>query len=225
MASDETGDALDVLTAQDRLVGDLLAAWRAETSTLAPRDAGEWPPMNAIHRLAGMGGDQLLGNLLGHDSPEATAARPRRYEALTDNIRAFPGAGQLLRKVHDCGIAVILATSAPADELAILRRVLDADDVIDGQTTADDIEASKPAPDVFATATQRFSVDPRQALAIGDSVWDIQGANAAGIACVAVESGGSSRSELSEAGALAVYRDVQVLLDQFLTSPLARLAP
>src|SRR5580693_6130493 len=50
-----------------------IAWWRAL------RDAGEWAPMNAIHRLIGMGGDQLVTELLGHDSPEASAARPARY--------------------------------------------------------------------------------------------------------------------------------------------------
>jgi HAD superfamily hydrolase (TIGR01509 family) len=189
------------------------------------RDAREWAPMNAIHRLVGMGGEQLVPELLGHASPKATAARSDRYRELTDDIRPFPGAAELLRAVHDRGIAVVLATSAPDDELAMLRRVLDADDAIDGQTTADDIESSKPDPEVFLTAMETFSVDPRRALAVGDSVWDIQAARAAGIGCVAVESGGFSQHELSEAGARQVYRDARELLDQLLTSPLVQLTP
>ena len=36
------------------------------------REVGEWAPMNAIHRLVGMGGDQLVPELIGRDSPEAT---------------------------------------------------------------------------------------------------------------------------------------------------------
>jgi len=191
----------------------------------ALRDAGEWAPMNAIHRLVGMGGDQLVPQLLGHPSPKATAGRPRRYHELTDDIRPFPGATELLRQAHDCGLAVILATSAPNDELAILREALDADDVISGQITADDIEDSKPAPEVFLTALDEYSIDPKRALAIGDSIWDIQAARAAGIGCVAVESGGFSQHELREAGARHVYRDAKEILDQFLTSPLAQLHP
>ena len=61
------------------------------------RDAGEWAPMNAIHRLIGMGGDQLVPELLGHDSPAATAARPHRYSELMGDIRAFPGSRELLQ--------------------------------------------------------------------------------------------------------------------------------
>ena len=191
----------------------------------ALRDAGEWAPMNAIHRLVGMGGDQLVPELLGHDKPEAVAARPQRYNELIDDARAFPGAADLLRRIHAAGLAVVLATSAPADELAILRKRLDADDAIDAQTTADDIEESKPSPEVFLTAMKTASIDPQRAIAVGDSVWDLQAARAAGIGCVAVETGGFSQHELSEAGALHVYRDVQELLDQLLTSPLAAIIP
>ena len=196
-----------------------LAWWRAF------RDAGEWVPMNAIHRLVGMGGDQLVPRLLGHASPAAVAARPSHYQELAHDIRAFPGAANLIRQAHDHGLVVVLATSAPADELETLREALDADDAIDGQTAADDVTDSKPAPDVFLAAMERFSIDPRRALAVGDSVWDVQAARAAGIACLTVESGGFSQHELSEAGSRHVYRDVQEIHDQVFTSALAQLFP
>jgi HAD superfamily hydrolase (TIGR01509 family) len=187
------------------------------------RDAGEWAPMNAIHRLIGMGGDQLVLELLGHDNPAATAAHPRRYAELVSEVRAFPGSRELLHQIHDLGPAVVLATSAPATELAELREVLDADEAIDGQTTSDDVANSKPDPEVFLTAIENASIDPRRALAIGDSVWDIRAARSAGIACITVETGGFSQHELNEAGSIRVYRDVSELLSQLLTSPIASL--
>ena len=70
---------------------------------------------------------------------------------------------------------------------------------------------------------KRFSIDPRRALAVGDSIWDVQAARAAGIGCVTVETGGFSQHELSEAGSRQVYRDVGELIDQFQTGPLAQL--
>ncbi len=176
--------------------------------------------MNAIHRLIGMGGDQLVPELLGHDNPKASAARAVQYRKLIGDVRAFPGAVQLLRALHGGGVAVVLATSSPAEELQVLREVLDADDAIDGQTTADDVEESKPAPEVFLNAMRTFSIDPSRTVAVGDSVWDVQAARAAGIGCVTVETGGFSQHELGEAGALRVYRDVEEILDQFILSPL-----
>lgn len=189
------------------------------------RDAGEWAPMNAIHRLVGMGGDQLVPRLLGHACPAAVAARRGRYQELSGDIRPFPGAADLLRELHRLGLTVVLATSAPQDELQLLRKVLDADDALDGQTCADDVDRSKPDAEVFVTAMERAAIDPRRALAVGDSVWDVQAARAAGIGCVTVESGGFSQHELSEAGSLHVYRDVKEILDQLLTSPIAGLLP
>jgi HAD superfamily hydrolase (TIGR01509 family) len=189
----------------------------------ALRDAGEWAPMNAIHRLIGMGGDQLVPELLGHESPDATAARPARYAELAADIRSFPGSRQLLHHIHDLGLAVVLATSAPAAELAELRQVLGADDAIDGQTTADEVANSKPDPEVFLTAMEQASIDPRRALAVGDSVWDIRAARSAGIACVTVETGGFSQHELNEAGSVRVYRDVSELFSQLFTSPIGSL--
>lgn len=189
----------------------------------ALRDCGEWAPMNAIHRLVGMGGDQLVPRLLGRANADVSKARAARYQELLGDARVIPGGPDLLRRVHDCGIAVVLATSSPADELAVLRRLIDADDVIDAQTTADDVGSSKPEPEVFLAAMRAADIDPARALAIGDSTWDLQAARAAGIGCVAVETGGFSQHELSEGGALHVYRDVREISDQLYTSPLAAL--
>jgi HAD superfamily hydrolase (TIGR01509 family) len=193
------------------------------TWSRALRDAHEWAPMHAIHRLVGMGSDQLVHELLGHDSAEAVAARPRRYAELVDEAQPFPGAAELLRECHENRLAVVIATSAVADELDSLLAKLDADDAIDATTTADDVEKPKPDPEVFQKALDAGRIDPKRALAVGDSVWDIRAARDAGVACIAVESGGYSEHELSEEGAIRVYRDVGELLRQFYTSPIATL--
>lgn len=185
--------------------------------------AGEWAPMNAIHRLVGMGGDQLVPELLGHPNDEAKEARSKYYLELIDEARVFPGATDLVRAVHRAGVRSILATSSPGDELDQIRKLLDVDDALDAVTTADDAAASKPAPDIFLAAINTGAVDPKLTLVIGDSVWDVAAARAAGLGCVGVESGGFSRHELSEAGALHVYRDVRELLDLLETGPLAPL--
>lgn len=194
-----------------------LAWWRAL------RDAGEWAPMNAIHRLVGMGGDQLVSRVLGHECSDAVEARGRRYSEVIGEARAFPGARDLVASAHSRGLATVLATSSPSDELDVVLKLLQIDDVLDGRTTADDVSDSKPSPEVFLTAMAGASLDVGRTLAIGDSIWDVQAARSAGIGCIAVETGGFSEHELREAGALHVYRDVHEILQQFLTTPLALL--
>lgn len=187
------------------------------------RQSGEWAPMNAIHRLVGMGGDNLIPELLGHESPQAAEARTACYRDLIDEARVFPGARDLVAAVHDQGLATVLATSSPSDELDTLLELLEIDEFLDAKTTADDIDRSKPSPEVFLTAMSNASLDPARTLAIGDSIWDVEAARDAGIGCIGVESGGFSRHELSEAGAIHVYRDVKEIFDQLRTTPLATL--
>ena len=187
-------------------------------------DAGEWAPMNAIHRLVGMGGDQLVAELLGHEDPQIAKSRTSHYQDLLPEARAFPGASELVHAIHSLGLSAVLATSSPADELNAVMSLLSITDVLDGRTTADDVEQAKPSPEVFCTAMESSGLDPSRTLAIGDSVWDVESARSAGIACIAVESGGFSRHELSEAGALLVFRDVQEVLSQINATPLAQLA-
>ena len=184
------------------------------------RELGEWAPMNAIHRLVGMGGDQLVPELLGHEVEGADNGHDRHYRELEKEMVPFSGARGLLRALHEAGLAVVLASSASEHDLEGMRKVLDADDAIDEVVTADDVERSKPDPQIFETARGKGDIDAAMVLAIGDSVWDVAAARAAGMGCIAVESGGFGRHELTEAGAVAVYRDVEELRVQLMTSPI-----
>jgi HAD superfamily hydrolase (TIGR01509 family) len=186
-------------------------------------DVGEWAPMNAIHRLVGMGGDLLVERLLGHPDEAAEEARALRYEELIGEARTVPGAAELLRRVHDEGIVVVLASSSPREDLDAMIELLGVGGAIDATTSADDIEQAKPEPDVFRAAIDAGAIDRERCLTVGDSIWDVQAARAAGIGCIAVESGGFSAHELREEGALVVYRDVAEALAQFWTGPIGRL--
>lgn len=188
------------------------------------REVGEWAPMNAIHRLVGMGGDQLVPELLGHDSPEADAAHSRMFRDLVAEVVAFPEAAELLAAVREMGLVVVFATSSPKDQLDAMLESARLLDTFDALTTADDVSSSKPNPDVFLAAIESGDLDPRRTVAVGDSVWDIRAAQAANIGCIGVESGGFSRHELAEAGALHVYRDISELLALINTSALAGVA-
>lgn len=89
-------------------------------------------------------------------------------------------------------------------------------------TSIDDVETSKPAPDIFGVALGKVSVDPANALVVGDTVYDVDAALRAGIAAVGVTSGPFDEGQLKEAGATAVFPDVAALLRDFDRSPLAR---
>jgi HAD superfamily hydrolase (TIGR01509 family) len=175
-----------------------------------------------IHRLVGMGTDELLETLFGRPRPELKPERARHFDALKAEIRAFPRAGDLLRAVHDRGIRVVLATSAEKSDLESLLEAIDADDAIDAVTSAGEVEQAKPAPDLFCVALEEAGTAPEATVVVGDTVWDVKAAARAGLPCVTVTSGGIGRPELEAAGAVAVYEDVGALLDDLDHSPLVR---
>ena len=174
----------------------------------------------SIHRLIGMGSEQLVETLCGRPRPELKDERARHFDALKPEIRAFPRAAELLRAVHERGLRVVLATSAEKSDLEALLSAIDADDAIDAVTSAGEVDEAKPAPDVFSVALEQAGTAPEATVVVGDTVWDIEAATRAGLRCVAVTTGGISRAELEAAGALAVYDDVGALLDGLDDSPL-----
>jgi HAD superfamily hydrolase (TIGR01509 family) len=173
-----------------------------------------------IHRLVGMGTDELLETLFGRPRPELKPERARHFEALKPEIRALPRAGELLRTLHERGVRVVLATSAEKSDLDGLLAAIDADDAIDGVTSAGEVDAAKPAPDLFTVALGEAGTAPEATVVVGDTVWDLAAARKVGLPCVAVLSGGISRAELEDAGAIAVYDDVAAILDELDQSPL-----
>jgi HAD superfamily hydrolase (TIGR01509 family) len=180
-----------------------------------------------IHRCIGMDGSKLLDELLGDVDDavkrRATKVHTRRYQRLSDRLRAFDRARDLLRTLHDRGVTVVLATSASPEELERLLSVLDADDWVDAVTSKEDVEEAKPEPDILHTALQKAGVAAADAIMVGDATWDGISAARAGVRFVAVRSGGISAAELVDAGAEAVYVDVAHLLADLPTSPLATL--
>jgi HAD superfamily hydrolase (TIGR01509 family) len=192
----------------------------------ALHDHGHDAHLAAIHRLVGMGATELLASLSIRDADVVHAVQQSwrtHFDALLPEIRAIDGAAALLRTLHDHGLVVVLATSSPEDLLDALMAQVGADDAVDVVITASDVDAAKPDPELFAVALDRAGLDPTRALALGDSVWDVEAAGRAGLETIGVETGGFSRFELEHAGAIAVYRDAQHLVGQFASSPLGRM--
>jgi HAD superfamily hydrolase (TIGR01509 family) len=167
-----------------------------------------------------MGSDQLLDSLLAADRDRGadssiSAAEAALYSVYWPRLRPLPGAAALLRACRKQGLRVVLASSANPRELAVLRAALDADDAIDDATSAGDVGRSKPAPDLVDVALERAGTGPGEAVFVGDSIWDAQACRRAGVPCVGVLSGGTSESELRDAGASRVYASPAGVLDAF----------
>ena len=194
-----------------------LAWWRAL------REAGKEVPMSTLHPLIGMGGDQILETVADGPSDGLSDAHTRHFEPFKDEIHAFPRAADFLEELARRGGRVILVTSAKEDDLEAILETIGAGDAISEIVRSDDVEESKPAPDLFAAAVDKYDLDPDRSLVVGDSVWDIQAAGKVGLDVVAVLTGGTTKHHLEEAGAVAVYESVSDLLDHLDESPVGEL--
>jgi HAD superfamily hydrolase (TIGR01509 family) len=185
-----------------------------------------------VRHQIGKGGDQLIPVFLspGEVRRDGEALDRLRADlwrsAYMHRVRPLPLARELVLAVRAGGSRVALASSGQSDEVEWNRRLLGLDPaLLDGATTSDDAERSKPHPDIFAAALRRTGVPAASAVAVGDSPWDALSAGRAGIATVGVLSGGFAAEELRGAGCVAVYRDPADLLARLDASPLRRPAP
>lgn len=177
-----------------------------------------------IHRHIGMDGDELISTLTS-DPNDAVRQRLSElhsayYKESTSLLAVLPGARELLHRVAEAGLQVVLATSAPEDELQLLREVLDCEDVISAVTSSADVDMAKPDPSIVQVALDRAGVEPARAVFVGDAVWDAKAARSAGVICIGLRSGGIADSELENAGATAIYDDASELLACFDSSPI-----
>ena len=181
-------------------------------------------PIWRIHRHVGMGGDQIVAALAG-DKGEAElgddvrAAHDALYMAGIDEIEPLEGARELVVDLKERGRAVVLASSAKAEELDRYVDLLDARDLADAWTTSADVEATKPAPDLVTAAVEK--VGGGDAVMVGDTPWDCRASEQAGVPTIAVLTGGFHRAELEEAGAVAVYESIVELRERLDETPLA----
>jgi HAD superfamily hydrolase (TIGR01509 family) len=189
----------------------------------ALRDHGCNARLAAIHRLVGMGSSQLLETLIGRSDEKIAESWRTHFDEFLPEVLVLERAAELLRSMHDRGLTLVLATSSPEDLLDVLRAKIDADDAVDFVVTADDIRTAKPEPDVFAVSLEKADLEREHTVVLGDSVWDAQASARAGLACVALETGGFSGPELEAEGVIAVYRDPGDLLDHLDDSPIGKL--
>jgi HAD superfamily hydrolase (TIGR01509 family) len=175
----------------------------------ALRSLGETFPVWRIHRLIGMGGDQLVAAIGGDPleqriGDEARERWVEEVDPLLTEVAPLPGARDLLVGLRERGHRVVLASSGKPHHVDRYLDLLDAREVAEAWTTSEDVESTKPAPDLLAL--QKLG-EPEDAasVVVGDSVWDVEAAKKAGMPAVSVRSGGFGDDELREAGAVAVF--------------------
>lgn len=190
-------------------------------------------PFERVRPLIGMGGDQILARLAHLSDEQEPGSRINAERKLLfrqhylPSLRPAPGARSLVEALRRRRIGLVVATSAAADELEALLAQADVAGLLEAATAGDEVESSKPAPDVVDAALSTLRLPPGEVLMVGDTRYDIDAASRAGVRTVALRCGGARDDELE--GAWAILDDPADLLrrldDVLAGSPPEAIAP
>ena len=180
-------------------------------------------PMWRLHRHVGMGGDNFVPAVAGDDVEERLGDDlrdewERQFDELIDEVQPLAGARELIGDLKKRGHTVVLASSSIEKHLDHFIDLLDARELADAWTMKDDVEQSKPEPDLVNAALEKAGT--REAVMIGDTPWDVEAAQKAGVETICVLTGGFSEQELRDAGAAAVFESIEELRRRLGETPL-----
>jgi HAD superfamily hydrolase (TIGR01549 family) len=170
-------------------------------------------PFERVRPLIGMGADKLMPLLIGRYD-ESLAQRKKQVfkERYLPFLRPFPKVRELLQKLREMGLRLVVASSASKDELDALLEIAGAKPYLEAQVDADDAGESKPDPDIVQAAVERLGLPARACVMVGDTPYDAQAAARAGVAFIGLLCGGWRAEDLQPA--LAVRRDPADLLER-----------
>lgn len=176
----------------------------------------------------GKGGDKLINVFLSADEQRDHGKkmeewRGKRFkEKYLPLVRPFSAVPDLLRRGRDAGLRIAIASSAKKDELDKYLEVACITTLVDVKTSSDDVEESKPAPDIFEVVLKKLKIQGPDAVAIGDTPYDAEAAGKAKIATIGVLCGGFAESSLRNAGCLEIHPGPAALFARFGNCLLAR---
>ena len=178
------------------------------------RKFGKQFPREALRAQIGKGSDQYLPEFLTEKEIADFGKELDEYRSelfrkeYLPRVRPFPKVRELFQRIRDDDKRIVLASSGKKADTKYYIGLLKIDNLIEGYTSGDDADNSKPAPDIFAASLKKLGgISAADAVTVGDTRFDIEAARKAGLATIAFLCGGTSESVLREAGAVAIYRD------------------
>jgi HAD superfamily hydrolase (TIGR01549 family) len=175
-----------------------------------------------IHRAIGRGSEDLVQTLIGKADDTVVDAHSTKWADLRERTTAFHQVPELLRHCRDRGLKVVLCTSGEAADLEFFVKAIGGDEPVHAIVSSEDVEQSKPSPEIVRKAVEAAGVPAERAVMVGDTVYDIKAAAGAGVRCIGVMCGGIGEQELLAAGAVAVYGNPSELLQGYDDSPLGQ---
>lgn len=147
------------------------------------------------------------------DADAVATEKKRIFREYYTEIKPFPKTKELFEFLHGRGVKLALATSTTRQDAQFYIRLLSVKDLIGTLIAAEDIQHSKPDPEIFIKASERLDASPHKTAVVGDSPHDIQAAVNAHMLAIGVLTGGFVKETLKQAGAGKIYRDIEDLFN------------
>jgi HAD superfamily hydrolase (TIGR01509 family) len=175
----------------DGLLLDTELLWHQAETELFANHGGEfsWEDKMAVIGTSFEFTGEYFAHRLGFPRERGAELVNEMIELMHAQLRAQvagrPGAVELVERLRG-RTRLGLASNSPRDLVDTALETARISDAFDAVVTSDDVERSKPAPDIYLLACERMGVRPADALALEDSASGIAAAKAAGLTCIAV---------------------------------------
>ncbi len=138
---------------------------------------------------------------------------------MLDNSQPFPGVDDLLQELHAQGDTLAICSGKRGPSIREVLAHVGWTQLFPVVISPDDVKRGKPDPESMVVALDKTGFQPNQAIMIGDTHFDIEMANRAGVASCAVTWGTHSRQELAVAAPrfwVDSVAELKALLEQWL---------
>lgn len=197
------------------------AAWKA----LLAEQGLDPSSLNVVFLYAGHPRREILRHYLGPLSAAQFEALSRRKDDLfllgANTIEPKPGIRRVLQELADAGVACALATSAGRARTEQTLAQFGIAQSFAAVIAGEDVQAAKPAPDIFLLAASRLRAQSANIVVVEDSVAGVEAARAANMICIGYALP-ERQSELRAAGAADVISEFPADAAQYFQSILNR---
>ena len=162
---------------------------------------------NDIAKRYGIKGPEIIRQIMNERGKNITDKQTKQladkkdklyYEMAEKKLKLLPGVKELLTYLKNKNYKIGIASSASKGIIEQLLRVTKIKKYIDANVSGLEVRLSKPNPEIFLECAKRLKVKPEECIVFEDSVFGIEAAKRAGMKCVAVATGQTSREELQK---------------------------
>ena len=154
-------------------------------------------PFDKVRPLIGMGGDKMIPKLTGVDEGSQqgkamTKGWGEAFKPMIAGLKAMPGASELVAGLRELGLKIMLGSSGEDEIVKRELKHLGLEALNDARVTSSEVEESKPDSDIVAVALNKLGTAADETLMVGDTKFDAEAANKAGVRVALLRCGGNA---------------------------------